>query len=125
MQDRHQFIAAAGTTSHLFPLDPAATVFQLGTILASVVARESRPYVVGFAAETGGVDRAIEKARDKHVDLMVYNDVGEPGSGFGTDTNRVIVIGREGSTDTWPMMAKEQVASRLFDRIMEDVARKG
>ena len=94
-------------------------------ILASVVARESRPYVVGFAAETGGVDRAIEKARDKDVDLMVYNDVGEPGSGFGTDTNRVIVIGREGSTDTWPMMAKEQVASRLFDRIMEDVARKG
>jgi phosphopantothenoylcysteine decarboxylase/phosphopantothenate--cysteine ligase len=94
-------------------------------ILASVVARDSRPFVVGFAAETGDVQRAVGKAQDKGVDLLVYNDVSEPGSGFGTDTNRVVVIGRDGTTDPWPNMPKEEVAARLVDRIMEDLAARG
>ena len=94
-------------------------------ILASVVAREQRPFVVGFAAEVGDMSRAVEKARAKDVDLMVYNDVSEPGSGFGTDTNRVTVINRDGETDSWPMMSKDEVAARLVDRIMEERARKG
>jgi phosphopantothenoylcysteine decarboxylase / phosphopantothenate---cysteine ligase len=94
-------------------------------ILASVVARQPRPYVVGFAAETGDLDRAIEKARVKQVDLLVYNDVSEPESGFGTDTNRVVVIDGEGSTDAWPMMAKDDVAARLIDRIMDEGATGG
>jgi phosphopantothenoylcysteine decarboxylase/phosphopantothenate--cysteine ligase len=85
-------------------------------ILASVVARDPKPVVVGFAAETGGVERAIEKAKAKRVDLMVYNDVTEPGSGFGTDTNRVVVIDRDGASETWPMLPKAEVASRLLDR---------
>ncbi|HEY6628645.1 MAG TPA: bifunctional phosphopantothenoylcysteine decarboxylase/phosphopantothenate--cysteine ligase CoaBC [Acidimicrobiia bacterium] len=90
-------------------------------ILASVVARVDRPFVVGFAAETGGVERAVEKAKRKSVDLLVYNDVSEPGSGFGTDTNRVVIIGRDGSTEDWPLQSKRQVAERLWDRIGEEV----
>lgn len=90
-------------------------------ILSTVVARESRPFVVGFAAETGGVERAVEKARDKDVDLLVFNDVTEPGSGFGTDTNRVVIIDGEGNTDAWPMLDKHVVASRLLDRIVSDL----
>ncbi len=90
-------------------------------ILASVVARPDRPFVVGFAAETGGVERAVEKAKRKSVDLLVYNDVSEPGSGFGTDTNRVVIIGRDGSTEDWPLQSKRLVAERLWDRIGEEV----
>ncbi|MDH3189135.1 MAG: bifunctional phosphopantothenoylcysteine decarboxylase/phosphopantothenate--cysteine ligase CoaBC [Acidimicrobiia bacterium] len=86
-------------------------------ILASVVARDPRPVVVGFAAETGGVERGIEKARKKKVDLFVYNNVTEEGSGFGTDTNRVVLIGPDGSTEELPQMPKTQVASNLWDRI--------
>jgi phosphopantothenoylcysteine decarboxylase/phosphopantothenate--cysteine ligase len=86
-------------------------------ILASVVARDPRPFVVGFAAETGGVDRAIAKARDKDVDLLVYNNVTEEGSGFGTDTNRVVLIDRGGSVEELPQMQKTEVASLLWDRI--------
>lgn len=88
-------------------------------ILASVVARDPRPFVVGFAAETGGVDRAIAKAKDKDVDLLVYNNVTEEGSGFGTDTNRVVLIDRNGSPDELPHMQKTEVASLLWDRIGE------
>lgn len=94
-------------------------------ILASVVARSSRPFVVGFAAETGDVDRAITKAKSKDVDLLVYNDVSEPGSGFGTETNRVVIIDRTGGTDSWPILAKEEVAVRLLDRVVEELARRG
>jgi phosphopantothenoylcysteine decarboxylase/phosphopantothenate--cysteine ligase len=94
-------------------------------ILASVVDRDPRPVVVGFAAETGDVERAIGKAKSKKVDLLVYNDVSEPGSGFGSDTNRVVVIDGAGETDSWPVMSKDEVASRLFDRIMDEVSARG
>ncbi|HET9258771.1 MAG TPA: bifunctional phosphopantothenoylcysteine decarboxylase/phosphopantothenate--cysteine ligase CoaBC [Acidimicrobiia bacterium] len=94
-------------------------------ILASVVAREERPYVVGFAAETGDVARAIDKAARKEVDLLVYNDVSEPGSGFGTDTNRVTIVNRDGDTEPWPILSKGEVAARLLDRVMEDRATRG
>jgi phosphopantothenoylcysteine decarboxylase/phosphopantothenate--cysteine ligase len=94
-------------------------------ILASVVSRQPRPFVVGFAAETGGVERAVEKARSKGVDLLVYNDVSEPGSGFGTDTNRVVVIDSSGEGDPWPIMSKDEVAAKLLDRIVDELGEKG
>jgi phosphopantothenoylcysteine decarboxylase/phosphopantothenate--cysteine ligase len=94
-------------------------------ILASVVGRETPPFTVGFAAETGGLERAVDKARRKGVDLMVYNDVTEPGSGFGTDTNRVVLIARDGATEELPMLAKSEVAERIMDRVAAGVARQG
>lgn len=86
-------------------------------ILASVVARNPAPITIGFAAETGGVERAIEKAKRKGVDLLVYNNVSEPGSGFGTDTNRVVFINKDGSTEELAQMPKSEVAMVLWDRI--------
>jgi phosphopantothenoylcysteine decarboxylase/phosphopantothenate--cysteine ligase len=94
-------------------------------ILASVVARETPPYTVGFAAETGGLERAVDKAREKGVDLMVYNDVTEPGSGFGTDTNRVVLIDRDGATEELPLLTKSDVAERIMDRVAAGAAGQG
>ena len=94
-------------------------------ILASVVAREQKPFVVGFAAETGDLDRAVEKTLRKKVDLLVYNDVTEPGSGFGTDTNQVVLIDSDGTTETWPLITKHEVASRLLDRIVAEMQTQG
>jgi phosphopantothenoylcysteine decarboxylase / phosphopantothenate---cysteine ligase len=92
-------------------------------ILASVVARDGGTFTVGFAAETGGVERAVTKARDKGVDLLVYNDVTEEGSGFGTETNRVVIVSPDGSVDEWPRLSKPEVASRLWDRISRQLGR--
>lgn len=86
-------------------------------ILSSVVAREPGPFVVGFAAETGGIERAIDKARRKGVDLLVYNNVTEEGSGFGADTNRVAFISPDGSVEELDVLPKTVVASELWDRI--------
>ena len=94
-------------------------------ILASLVKREHRPFTVGFAAETGDVGRAIEKAKRKDVDLMVYNDVTEPGSGFGTDTNQVVIIDRQGNTEELPLLSKSEVARRLLERIGSGLEQEG
>jgi phosphopantothenoylcysteine decarboxylase/phosphopantothenate--cysteine ligase len=84
-----------------------------------------RPLIVGFAAETGSLERAPEKAARKGVDLMVANDVAEEGSGFGTETNKVTLIAVGGSTEDWPTMSKRQVADRLLDRLISLHAAKG
>ena len=76
-----------------------------------------RPVLVGFAAETGSLDRAAEKLRAKGVDLMVANDVSEEGSGFGTETNRVTILDRGGAVDELPLLTKREVADRILDRV--------
>ena len=75
------------------------------------------PILVGFAAETGGLERAVDKLRRKGVDLLVANDVAEAGSGFGTDTNRVTIFAANGSREDLPMQSKRAVADHLLDRV--------
>jgi phosphopantothenoylcysteine decarboxylase/phosphopantothenate--cysteine ligase len=91
-------------------------------ILAEAGARardlDPRPVIVGFAAETGSLERAPEKLRRKGADLLVANDVSEAGSGFGTDTNRVVILGADGSRDELPLLAKREVADHLLDRVV-------
>jgi phosphopantothenoylcysteine decarboxylase/phosphopantothenate--cysteine ligase len=77
-----------------------------------------RPLIVGFAAETGSLDRVPEKAARKRVDLMVANDVSEPGSGFGTDTNRVTFLRPGRAPEARPLASKAQVAYELLDRLL-------
>lgn len=94
-------------------------------ILESVMNRDERPFVVGFAAETGDVERAVAKAKSKGVDLMVYNNVSEPGSSFGSDTNEVTIIDAEGQTDAWPLMSKQDVAAQLIDLVLSRLDSQG
>jgi phosphopantothenoylcysteine decarboxylase/phosphopantothenate--cysteine ligase len=81
------------------------------------VSRAPRPILVGFAAETGSLDRAADKLRRKGVDLLVANDVSEPGSGFGTETNRVSILAADGSRDDLPLQSKAAVAHAVLDRV--------
>ena len=76
-----------------------------------------RPIIVGFAAETGSLERAADKLRRKGADLLVANDVAEPGSGFGTETNRVAILAADGSREDLPLLPKRDVADRLLDRV--------
>jgi phosphopantothenoylcysteine decarboxylase/phosphopantothenate--cysteine ligase len=83
------------------------------------------PILVGFAAETGSLDRAAEKLRSKGVDLLVANDVAEPGSGFGADTNKVTIYSIEGSPEELPLLSKREVAELLLDRVVVRLAAVG
>ena len=89
-------------------------------ILAELGSRKSkgRPLLVGFAAETQELlAHATEKLKRKNLDMMVANDVSRHDAGFEVDTNAVKVIYRDGEVEDWPLMAKEEVAGRLLDRI--------
>jgi phosphopantothenoylcysteine decarboxylase/phosphopantothenate--cysteine ligase len=75
------------------------------------------PILVGFAAETGSLERAADKLRRKGIDLIVANDVAEAGSGFGTETNRVAILAADGSREDLPLQSKRDVAERLLDKV--------
>jgi len=107
---------ADGLTLELSPTpDLLAAVAAEATRRASI--GEAKPILVGFAAETGGFERVPEKLRAKGIDLLVANDVSEPGSGFGTDTNRVTILDRGGAVDALPLLTKREVADRILDRV--------
>lgn len=72
--------------------------------------------VVGFAAETSDLRENMEKKlRTKGVDLIVGNDVTRPGSGFGTDTNSVVVMMGDGSNYELEKVTKFAVAERVLN----------
>jgi phosphopantothenoylcysteine decarboxylase/phosphopantothenate--cysteine ligase len=77
----------------------------------------NRPILVGFAAETGSLDRAADKLTRKGVDLLVANDVAEEGSGFGTDTNHVWILSADGEQVDLPLRSKRAVAEEILDRV--------
>jgi phosphopantothenoylcysteine decarboxylase/phosphopantothenate--cysteine ligase len=88
-------------------------------IISKAGLKKNRPFVVGFAAETGqNLNRAREKLRDKQMDLIVFNDVTEAGSGFDVDTNKVVLIDT-GNEIALPLLDKREVADAILDRIAE------
>lgn len=74
---------------------------------------------VGFAAETQDViANAAEKLRKKGLDLIVANDVSDPASSFGSDTNRVTLLDGEGAPQELPLLPKYAVAQQVLDRVV-------
>ncbi|MGB1504882.1 MAG: bifunctional phosphopantothenoylcysteine decarboxylase/phosphopantothenate--cysteine ligase CoaBC [Acidimicrobiales bacterium] len=72
--------------------------------------------LVGFAAETDDlVGNARAKLERKKLDLIVANDVSQPGVGFGYDTNEVVIIQADGSCEHVPLTDKRDVARRVLD----------
>ena len=74
--------------------------------------------LVGFAAETEQLlENATEKLRKKNLDLIVANDLTQPGAGFRCDTNVVKILDRSGGVEALPCLSKEETARRILDRI--------
>ncbi len=97
--------------------------------VAAAIGAGKRPgqVLVGFAAETDDVlTNAQAKLARKRLDLIVANDVTQPGAGFDVDTNIVTLI-TEADTRSLPLMSKDEAAERILDRAMalrEERARK-
>ena len=74
---------------------------------------------VGFAAETNDIiTYARSKLVKKHLDLLVANDVSRSDSGFGTDTNKVLLLSANGVMEDLPVMPKTGVAAAIWDRVV-------
>ncbi len=77
--------------------------------------------VIGFAAETQDLlANAGAKLRAKRLDMIVANDVTEPGSGFGSDDNRVTLLFADGRQAPLPAMSKLDVARRVLAAALEE-----
>lgn len=104
-------------------LGPRATVelVQNPDLLAELGKQrgaKATPMLVGFAAETDDViGNAEKKLASKKCDLVVANDVGEPGSGFAVDTNRVTLVDHSGAIEV-PAGSKAEVAHRILDHVV-------
>lgn len=96
---------------------PVIELVPTPDVLKGINESDPRPFLVGFAAETGSLDDAHAKAVRKGVDLLVANDVSKDGSGFGSETNEVTLIRPDGTTRELPLLSKDEVAEALWDEV--------
>jgi phosphopantothenoylcysteine decarboxylase / phosphopantothenate---cysteine ligase len=87
-------------------------------ILAELGERPQRPYLVGFAAETSDVEaHGRAKLARKHADLLVANEVGREGTGFGSETNHAAIVSVNGDDIALRDWTKRELAAVIVDRI--------
>ncbi|MBN1438865.1 MAG: bifunctional phosphopantothenoylcysteine decarboxylase/phosphopantothenate--cysteine ligase CoaBC [Anaerolineales bacterium] len=103
------------------PLEPTQDILL---DVAQAKAKSGFPRAtVGFAAETEGLEKnARKKLEAKRLDLIVANEVGRPGSGFESDSNRVTILSAGGPAEALPEMDKTRVAEEILDRVINMVA---
>ena len=124
-------IVAAAAVSDYAPADVSADKFakmdgdltmrlrRTPDVLAALGERR-RPgqTLVGFALEThDGEAHARAKLARKHLDWIALNAAGTPGEGFGTGTNRLTLLGADGSRVDIPTASKQAIAEALLDAV--------
>jgi phosphopantothenoylcysteine decarboxylase/phosphopantothenate--cysteine ligase len=100
---------------------PSIALVENPDILAGVVERRggaSRPFIVGFAAQTGDLEEAaLAKLARKRVDMMVANDVAEAGIGFESSDNAVLILHKDGRRREVPRASKALIAEVVLSEI--------
>lgn len=128
--DDVDIVIKTAAVSDYRPVSPAAhkikktaghltlTLEKTQDILREIGQRKGRRLVIGFAAETQDLkENASQKLKEKNLDLIVGNVIGEPGSGFAGDTNKVTFFYPDGTAEPLDVMEKEKAAHCLLDRI--------
>jgi phosphopantothenoylcysteine decarboxylase/phosphopantothenate--cysteine ligase len=74
--------------------------------------------LVGFALETDNeMANALQKLKKKNADFIVLNSLQDVGAGFGSDTNKVTIIAKDGSSNELPLMSKKETATAIIQTI--------
>ena len=88
-------------------------------ILLEMIKFKRERLFVGFAAETDDlIKNAINKLEAKGLDLIVANDITQPGAGFGGDTNIVTIFASQGGVIELPQIKKVDVAKKIIEKIV-------
>ncbi len=91
-------------------------------IIAELGKQKGRKILVGFSVETQDlIENSMKKLKKKNLDMIVCNDVTQPGAGFAEDTNIVTILDREGGSEQLPRLSKLETAHRILDRVHEFV----
>ncbi len=125
-------VIMAAAVSDFRPLHPsdrkikkeeASAVLQLERtvdILKELGKSGGKQLLIGFAAETDDIEEnALRKLNEKNIDMIVANDLRENGSGFGADTNAVVILDRYGKKQKLPTLPKSQIASTIVNAAIE------
>ena len=74
--------------------------------------------ICGFSMETRDMlENSRAKLEKKNVDMICANNLKVAGAGFGTDTNVITLITRDGIEEL-PLLSKEDAASRLLSSVL-------
>ena len=91
-------------------------------ILKGLGEKKSHQKLVGFAAETQDVFAyAKEKLEKKNLDLIVANDVSASDAGFDVDTNRVMILSKQGEVEEVSLRSKREVAHIILNKLVEQL----
>jgi phosphopantothenoylcysteine decarboxylase/phosphopantothenate--cysteine ligase len=97
---------------------PHITLMTTPDILAALGAKKVAKVLAGFALETeNGIDNAKAKLKSKNLDFIILNTIQKKKSVFGSDTNTVTIIDRNGSVEQLPELPKFEVANRILDKV--------
>ena len=81
--------------------------------------KNKNQFLTGFALETENeTDNAIKKLHNKNLDLIVLNSLNDAGAGFGTDTNKVKLIGLNGLVKETALLSKTRIAAEIVNTIV-------
>lgn len=124
-------VLMAAAVADYTPAAPASSKIKKGEALSSLDLRRTpdilkalgdkkRPgqTLVGFAMETDdGLANARRKLKTKNLDWIALNNLNDEGAGFGPGTNRITLIGRDGTKEALPQMPKQDVAHAILDYV--------
>jgi phosphopantothenoylcysteine decarboxylase/phosphopantothenate--cysteine ligase len=103
---------------------PQLALVPTPDILRELGASRGGGVLIGFAAETSDLEaNGRRKLQDKGLDLIVVNEVGREGTGFGSDTNDAMILGRDGRDEPLRTWTKRELAAAICDRLAELVSR--
>jgi phosphopantothenoylcysteine decarboxylase / phosphopantothenate---cysteine ligase len=94
------------------------TLLPTEDILAGFGEAKNGTILVGFGAEEGeeGLERKRRMLDDKHLDLVVFNDVSKPGIGFDATDNEVVLVSGAGERRV-AKAPKERIAAEILDEV--------
>jgi phosphopantothenoylcysteine decarboxylase/phosphopantothenate--cysteine ligase len=97
---------------------PTIELEPTADILRELAELRSAQLLVGFAAETTDLEAAgRRKLEAKDLDLIVVNEVGREGTGFGSETNDAMILSRAGDDEPLRTWTKAELASAICDRL--------
>lgn len=87
--------------------------------ILKALGEDKRALICGFSMETENViENSRKKLIDKNADMICANSLRQEGAGFGTDTNVITIITKDGAEEL-PIMTKFDAANAILDRIGE------
>lgn len=99
-----------------FSIQLKKTIDILGTLGQKKSANQT---LVGFALETNNeLAHAQDKLARKNADYIVLNSMKDSGAGFGTDTNKVTILSRNGEVKNFALKTKKEVAKDICQLVI-------